>query len=387
MQLNNKRYNKIIVVHFGSILLYPPTITLIKNLVDEEYRVLVISEQLDSLCELYKDNEKVSFINIASHGGFSLMDRLKRRIQIGKKYKKIFESNYENDDLVWVSGDVTTRALGKTLKDKKYVLHIMELEQYCPLYKGAKILKFPIKEYAKRAVAIVVPEQNRAYIQKIWWGLSKVPYVLPNKPYDLNYGNLNKNAKQIISEMKKEKRKIIIYLGVIDEDRDFAEFAKAVGKMEDDFCMYMFGTANSATAEAYLQKLLNDNPFVKYCGFFPPPMHLSFLKYAYIGLLPYYVNANREYDYQINALYCAPNKIFEYAGFNIPMIGTDVLGLKEPFEKYNIGICCKELTAEAVEKAIKQIDQNHDEMSKRCKEFYDDTDLKQILKRIIESVF
>ena len=30
----------------------------------------------------------------------------------------------------------------------------------------------------------------------------------------------------------------------------------------------------------------------------------------------------------LNALYCAPNKIYEYAGCNIPMIGTDVLGLK-----------------------------------------------------------
>ena len=66
MSLVNKVKNKVIIVHFGSILLYPPTITLVKNLIDEEYEILVVSEQTDTLMELYKDNKKVSFENINS---------------------------------------------------------------------------------------------------------------------------------------------------------------------------------------------------------------------------------------------------------------------------------------------------------------------------------
>ena len=38
------------------------------------------------------------------------------------------------------------------------------------------------------------------------------------------------------------------------------------------------------------------------------------------------------------------------------MIGTDVLGLREPFEKYNIGVCCKDLKPETIIEAIKYVD-------------------------------
>lgn len=382
MEMIRKESNKIIVVHFGSVLLYPPTITLIRNLIDEQYEVLVISEQLDSLMDMYRGRDKITFVNVASLEGFSLLSRIKRRMRLGREYCSLLNKHYREDDLVWVSGDVTTRALGKVLNGKKYVLHIMELEQYCPLFKGARVLRFPIDQYARNAAAIVVPEENRAYIQRIWWHLEDVPYVMPNKPYSLDSGSLNEEALAVIRQMKEEKRKIIIYLGVIDEDRDFGEFAKAIGKMGEEFCLYMFGSVNS-TSEQYFNSFLEQYPFVKYCGFFPPPMHLSFLKYAYIGLLPYYVNGDREYDYQINALYCAPNKIFEYAGYNIPMIGTDVLGLKEPFKKYNIGICCEEMKEDCIANAIQCIDNNYDEMSKQCQEFCHSVDLKKILLNIL----
>lgn len=383
MSLVNKVKNKVIIVHFGSILLYPPTITLVKNLIDEEYEILVVSEQTDTLMELYKDNKKVSFENINSMDGVSLIKRIKRRVFLGREYRKKLNRFYRENDLVWVSGDVTARALGKSLKEKKYVLHIMELEQYCPLFKGAKVLKFPIDEYARKASAIVVPEENRSHIQQIWWKLDKRPYVMPNKPYSLEPGQLSKQAVDIIEQMKKEKRKIIIYLGVIDEDRNFDEFAKAIEGKKEEYVFYMFGSVNSIS-EKYFSEFLREYSFVKYCGFFPPPMHLIFLKYAYIGLLPYYVNRDREYDYQINALYCAPNKIFEYAGYDIPMIGTEVLGLKEPFEKYKIGICCEEMSATCIAEAIDIINENYEMMSKQCKSFYNSVNLKDILLKILK---
>lgn len=85
----------------------------------------------------------------------------------------------------------------------------------------------------------------------------------------------------------------------------------------------------------------------------------------------------------INALYCAPNKIFEYAGSNVPMIGTDVLGLREPFEKYNIGVCCDSLDEEVIIDAIKLVDENHEVMKKNCRKFFDSVNLDEIVERII----
>ena len=120
-------------------------------------------------------------------------------------------------------------------------------------------------------------------------------------------------------------------------------------------------------------------------GFFNPPSHLHFLEYAYIGLLPYVTNYKSVVISPLNILYCAPNKIYEYAGYGVPMIGTDVLGLKQPFEKYNIGVCCKDLSPQTVAKKIAYVDLHHETMRKNCRKFYDDTDLDLIVNEIINS--
>ena len=111
---------------------------------------------------------------------------------------------------------------------------------------------------------------------------------------------------------------------------------------------------------------------------------MEFLKYADIALVPYKPGKIEGSGFTIlNALYCAPNKIYEYAGCNIPMIGTDVLGLREPFEKYNIGVCCKDLKPETIIDAIRYVDANHDEMVINAKAFYDSVDLDCIVNSIV----
>ena len=107
------------------------------------------------------------------------------------------------------------------------------------------------------------------------------------------------------------------------------------------------------------------------------------LKYARIGLLTYVANPIESEAIQLNALYCAPNKIFEYAGSALPMVGTNVPGLKEPFEKYNIGVCCDDMKPETIANAIKCVDKYHDEMAKNCKKYYESVDLDMIVEKII----
>lgn len=65
------------------------------------------------------------------------------------------------------------------------------------------------------------------------------------------------------------------------------------------------------------------------------------------------------------------------------MIGTDVLGLKEPFERYDIGYCCEELTAECLIEKIKRIESRYTTMSKNTKRFYDSVNLDRIIENIL----
>lgn len=378
----DKQNNKVIIALMADIMKYPPTLNLVRLLLDNGYRVCLIAQSRGELQPEIIESPLFVFKKINAPSGFNIADRIKRRIFSGGQIKKIVSANYASGDIVWVATDMTARVIGSDLNKYKFVLQILELEEKCQLFKGSKWLTFPIKKYAQKAYKVVVPEINRAYIQKIWWNLSETPVVLPNKPYTISYGKLDTNTKELIEKLRQEKRKKIIYLGVIDKDRDFSVMMDVVEDFKDEFCFYIFGSVYDDLKDSF-DALLKKHPNTKYMGFVNPPQHLALLENADIGLLPYYINSCEPCDYQLNTLYCAPNKIFEYAGYELPMIGSELLGLQTPFEKYNIGVCCDMMNKESIVAAINKLSVEHDEMKKNCKDFFDSVDLVNIIEKII----
>ena len=91
--------------------------------------------------------------------------------------------------------------------------------------------------------------------------------------------------------MIREKRKKIIYLGVISADRDLQSFAEAVERVKEDYCLYLFGKFRGDGAEEF-KKLCDSYSSLKYMGFFNPPKHLEFLKYAASRGQEIYLSAN-----------------------------------------------------------------------------------------------
>ena len=379
-----KKKDTIRIFIYENVMLYPPTINLIECLLNNEYKVHLVAEGVADLPAVIIKNERFSYTEIKAVKNSNIFLRLKKRQIKTKGYRDALKDTLDGD-IVWTVNPSVVRTLGKNLLcySNRHIMQLMELTDKYPLFRGAKILKFNIKYYAQNAWKVVVPEENRAYIQKVGWNLEKLPYVLPNKPYYLKNGEIKDDMIPVIEEMKKEKRKKIIYLGVISADRDLQSFAEAIERVKEDYCLYLFGKFRGDGVEEF-KKLCNSYSSLKYMGFFNPPKHLEFLKYADIALVPYKPGEIEGNGFTIlNALYCAPNKIYEYAGCSIPMIGTDVLGLKEPFEKYNIGVCCENLKPETIIEAIKYVDANHDQMVINAKAFYDSVDLDCIVNSIV----
>lgn len=372
--------NKIIVVHYGNLMLYPPVISLLENLLNNNFNVILISGNTEKLPKIIREHTKIKIINIDLIESNNIFMRLKRRIAIGLHYRRKLAEFTKKDDIVWTTTDSTVRVLNKVLLKYKHIMQLMELDEYYPLFDSAKFLKFDLSKYSRMAWKTVVPEINRAYIQKVKWRLVNVPSVLPNKPYYLDPGDITSDVQKGITIIEKEKRKIIMYMGVIGTDRNLLPFIDAIEELGGDYCFYILGSISDRDSFNYLIK---EHRQVRYLGFFNPPGHLHFLKYAYIGVLPYETNISCTYISPLNVLYCAPNKIYEYAGYGIPMIGTDVLGLKIPFEKYNMGVCCSDLKKETIIRNIRYIEENHSKMRKKCFDFYRDTDLNSIVQSII----
>ena len=236
---------------------------------------------------------------------------------------------------------------------------------------------------ARQASKVVVPEYNRAFIQQTLWRLPETPVVLPNKP------SLSDDAPKSLdcelnSRFEKETRKIILYQGSFADDRDLGPFADAVDLFDGEFVLYLMGKGSDQKQQDMVEKILRSHINIEYVGFVPAPDHLAYTRYARIGLLPYKPSYSGECP-PLNALYCAPNKIWEYSRFGIPMIGSDVPGLTGIFARFNCGVTAKS-GPKSIAMAIREVDSTHDLMSSGSFRLYNSVDTQQIVKDIISDV-
>ena len=88
----------------------------------------------------------------------------------------------------------------------------------------------------------------------------------------------------------------------------------------------------------YLKDLFEKNSLINihFLGNLDLKSLYSILKVSDLGIISY-SNIN------LNNRFCAPNKLYEYAMFNLPMITSDQVLFKRTFKKYKIGIIYNEI--------------------------------------------
>lgn len=379
--MNNKL--KVIAVYIGEIMHCPPALSLVQvlNDINVDTVLCTIGNDKKELEASIGHLEKVcvEFVGGTYDSNISLLSKFKRMSDIKKNLWNVIDKYYDENTVIWVVSEGSLKHLGKRLINKRYILHLLELNEGIYYISGNPILKLDYKALAQNAAVVVEAEYNRAHITKAWWGLKQLPMVFPNKPY--NTIKIERNAqitsddhvKQVMDKLS--GKKIVLYQGNISSERPLQEYVKAIGELGDEY--------------AFVMMINGENPYPElkydnfYClNFIKPPFHLEVTSRAYIGILSYTPIKN---DYSIlNTLYCAPNKIWEYAQFGIPMIGNDLPALQEMFLRYKNGMCLEALTKEEIKEAIKTIESNYDSYSEASRMFFDSLDLKQRVKEILE---
>lgn len=373
---------KVIVVYIGEIMHCPPALSLVQVLNDLnlETNLLTIGDDLNDLEESigHLKNTKVNFVGGTYKSNINLFNKFLRMHSIKKKLWENINQIYDDDTVIWIVSEGSLKHLGSKLFGKKYILHLLELNEGIYYISGNPILKLDYKRYAREAAVVVEAEYNRAHITKAWWSLENLPKVFPNKPY--NTISIGKNAPITSNEDVKKlmeklsDKKIILYQGNISKERPLQEYVKAIGELGDEY--------------AFVMMINGDNPYPElqydnfYClQFIKPPFHLEVTSRAYIGILSYTPIKN---DYSIlNTLYCAPNKVWEYCQFGIPMIGNDLPALKEMFLEFHNGEVIPELDKEYIKKAILKIDQEYPKYVSEAHRFFDSVDLKDVVCDIL----
>jgi hypothetical protein len=356
---------RILITLERNISTLPPLLTMIDSL-KELYDVTVIAGETNTGIELYY-GDSVKFISYYKrpaklNGIFKRAIYKIRKIVVFKtKMKEHLRTN--KYDLIIVGSAETALLMRNYLKGLDYILNIYELYDRIP-----SILK-KIKETAVNAKAVIAPEIHRAHILKLWLKLKDLPVVMPNKPImecrDCNQVN------EFIGGQSGEK--IILYQGVISRDRNIEIICKAVNDM-DGYKLVLMGAKS-----AFLEYLLKHYPKIQHIDFVQPPFHLKVTSCAYIGIVTY--------DYfSLNTIFCAPNKIWEYSGFGIPMLANNIPGLTETLGKYKAGLCIDTNNLNDIKQAIIDIDNNYEVYKSNAFAFYDSCDIKKDIQKTVSGI-
>ena len=360
---------KIIYLIKEGIHIYPPCLTQILYLNEIGVNLIVYHGITDCRTIEILDKYKVKHYNLYEKEIKSKNRKiltLKRWIGYRRSALKILNKTYDEDTILWLGTADSSIAIYDKLKDKKYVLSILEL------YDNNKLYKKYLGKIVNQAVNVICCEYNRAHIMKSWWKLKKLPYVIPNKPYTDIKDNLIKDEK-IMSQIR--NKKIILYQGMIAKDRELSNLAKALKELDKDYWLVLMGkdyNNNVNIIKDIYEKTI-------YLGYIPAPAHLLYTNYAYMGI------AN--YDYScLNNIFCAPNKIYEYTGFKIPVLCNEVPGLYYTIGIHEAGICVDFDDIEEIKRGILKIEENYNLYSDNALEFYKATDNLKTMKKIVEEM-
>lgn len=367
---------KLIVVHIGNVKYYPPVLNML-NILDKmkEIETVFITTKTDMTFVF--DNINIQIIPVL-YENYSSYSKLFLIPRIRKKLWHLIDEEYKSDTIIWITYSISLKCLGKKIIKKRYILQLMELTEKLYYHHRIKFFKLDEVQIGNNAMAVVVPEYNRAHIVKAWWNLEKCPFILPNSPHlvtsiEKNADIKDVEAKKIIDSLA--DKKIILYQGILNEERPLDVFIRAVDRLGDEYAFVIMSNSENI----YSNMKCNNFYFIPFVS---PPAHLEITSHAYIGVLSYIPFRNS--FSVLNAVYCAPNKLYEYAMFGIPMIGNDIPGLRFVFETSGLGYCISDFVEENVISAIKKIELNYEFYGKNSANFYCSMDLEQHLKKILE---
>ncbi len=354
---------------------YPPCVSQIRMLKDSGYDVEVIYGTSDSniLDILSKEKIICTKLDGISDDNNSKIQKIISWLKYRWSLKKVLK-NRDKNIILWFGTAESILPMKGLLKHRKYIASFLELSDESML--KIKLLKNMVKS----SLAWTVCEETRGYIMKYWWSESKTPFVFPNKPYNQI---VTRRVKSSCDETKKiidiiKDKKIIIYQGIIQNSEELVEFAKALSKINKNYYLLLMGIDKYNSVKKinkYYDKVL-------YFNYVPAPLHLEITSYAHIGIT-FYRNDS------LNKAFCAPNKIYEYTGFGIPIICNNIPGLKNTVGAYKAAECC-DLTCDNIVNAIDRIEKAYNDYENNAYKFFKNTDnyltLNKMLKEIEEKV-
>lgn len=317
---------------------------------------------------------------------------------------RYFRANADSRTAVWLGTEKSLMSYPRFWKQQNRLI-----QNALEFYEKPDYQKH-MKNYTAFADVTTACESHRAALMKQYWHLREDPFVLPNKPY-LHPGKRNLEGstpenRERIRQMA--GKKVLLYQGIFSPDRDLMPLAKALAAYEekrrseetssghdsdapvsgehdenvrysgahDPLWLVLIGSGDNE----FVSKLKEAYPYTMNLGFVPAPLHLEITSHARYCVAYYKDNT-------LNNRYCAPNKIYEAAGFGIPVLANQVPGLTSTVGASGAGRCVNFDDPAAVAEALDDMEEHYDRYSAAARKFFDDTDNADTVRRIVERAF
>ena len=365
------------------LIFYPPVISIMNICIDLGYRVVYVGTCDERETQKVLENKGVRFKQVVprSMSDSSIVKYFKRIRFRNRVYRYLNKSHLSDKDYVWVFHSYTFYLLYELVDKYNVIYHPLEFSAFKMTWKQRLLSPgLDMVKEVNKAKKVVCCEYNRAQIMKGIFSLERLPFVLPNKMYLPNETLASSpQIDEYLSLM--QGKKVILYQGVFHgKERRLEEFCEAVQSLSDEYLLIAMGKG-SAYYENLKKKYASEK--ILFIPFIKPPYHLLITKMASIGIMSYYPVPTTIYDV-LNPLYCAPNKIFEYARYGVPMISNDIPGLSYIFNQYHCGRVVKDpITPSSIKQAIEDIYSNYDAYVKGALNYYKSVDVRQIVCDIL----
>lgn len=385
---------KVIIIMRNDLIGYPPTISLIKVLLSLGKKVVYVGLYSDTEGKKEFESAGVEFVpivypnsNYSDNKILNIFKIIRWQIRYKRKMKKYLSTiGNDEDTLIWFVFSDAAALIGKNLRSHRYLIHFYEFENPCLTWKNRLVSPtYNARKLLLGAKATVHCEYNRAMIMNGINGIVNPTFILPNKPYDdsIVESVVDEETEKLISGVKKriDGKKAILYQGIFNsKERRLDEFCEAMNLLGDDYVFIIMGKIGK-DLDYIKEKYSYDN--ILFIPFVRPPYHLLITKLAHIGIITYKPQSTN-FCNVINTYYCAPNKIFEYSKFGIPMISNELPGLRVIYDRFGCGsIIVGEITPQKIADTIISIDQNYDEMRKGSLAYFSSVDFKNIVRNIL----
>lgn len=358
---------QIVIIRKDALALIPPLLSVANILADLGHKVHIINSEVSEPISTILESKGITYQILNFTGKTSLIGKIIQYLKFRYNARKILSKL--DFDLLWVEDSHTMLSLGTFIKRYKYVLQISEL------YNNDNRLMKAIGKVIDGAELVFMPEYNRSVMYQVWFKLKNRPILLPNKPYFVpsidELEVIRPHYSKYIDNIG--LRKVILYQGRIHPERNIEGYVKAATRLGNDYLFVVMGRDQYGLVEKY--RALNAN--FLHIDFIPAPEYLAITSVVHIGILSYD-------PMLLNTAYCAPNKIYEYGAFGIPMVGNDIPGLKL-LEQKKAGVLTDENDVDAIFSAYNKINEEYDTYARNAKLLYKETDNKETIRKALST--